>query len=690
MGFQKKEIIALKLSRLLPYFILFLAAIIAFLPLSSMQFAIKNDAIALDYPVKYFISQCLHNNVQPFWFNTWAMGFPIESIITWSLFSPLQFFFGGLFHYNLYTFHAEFIFYIAFSGCNMYYFLEKHISKNPSLNLLLAACYMLSGFTVGSSQWLIYMSAQALIPLVLSCCFSLLKTPSTKNSLLFVAVFYTMLTSVYLPFTIIVFYLLLCLTGYFLFRKYTTDKAFISRSGIIRYLILTVSILIIICIPAVFYTFQVLQNIKRGEPVTDIHFFNSNFIPIKGFLSFLVPLSAPKMQVVNTEGTMSDLYMGLLPLLLIPLSFITNQKLKSWSNYIFLFAAIFFLILSTGHITPVRQLVNILPGFSYFRNPGLFRLFFILFILIYLSATYSKSWLSYQLFKKHLPMAVSLTSVLISAVLVFLILRNYQPLNFSFEYFSLHSLKEFIYKFTYQNLIFISACIQLTLILACFCFYKLGYHKLLFFILLLDPILNCLLCTPFFTVSSFSVKQTNDDLLKTVDGFPIQRISPVNVPTSIRVNEAVWYNSNVYQKKVSSLNSYFGPLTLKRFQPDSLTNHNLILFSQKSGTTITITNQKPNYISASINVKDSMDYIFFQQNLYPGWKAYFNKNPINIQADKRGIMKIQLSQSGIIEFKYKRKYLFIITILINCLIIGTILFFGIAYKTKPPKISAAF
>lgn len=693
MSIARKKNTPSILPRLAPYLILLLAGIIAFFPVSFMLFSIKNDAVALDYPVKYFISQCLHNNVPPFWFNTWGMGFPIESIITWSIFSPLQFLWGGLFHYNLYTLHAEFIFYIALSGCSMFYFLKKHISPSKTLNLLLAMSYMLSGFTIGSSQWLIYISAQALLPLVLTCSFNLLKTPSIKTSLLFVAAFYTMLTSVYLAFTIILFYLLLTLTIYYIFKKQLNNKQFIYSTNIIKYLILTGLILVIICTPAIFYTFQVLQNIERGKPVSvNTVFFNSNYIPLKGFITLILPFTAPKIQAANTEGTMLDLYIGLLPLLLFPLCFFKNLKEKNWSSHIFLFTAVLFLVLSMGHLTPLRQFTNILPGFSYFRNPGLFRLFFILFILIYISATFPNFNAYYKLFRKPFSIVTNITVLTFLVTFILIAFFYYQPLNFSFQYFTLNSLKNFVGKTTYSNLLFISACIQFVILIIVFSFYSLRSFRFLPFIFGLDVIFNCLICTPFFTVSSYSVKQTNDEILKSTIGFPVQKMSPANIATSFHIDKAAWYNINVYQKEVSSLGSYFGPLMLENVPWSSFSKENtnaLLVFSESPKTNVSITEQKPNYVSAFIETTNSSDSIVFQQNFYNGWKAYFNNQQVNINS-ANGLMKVQTWGNGRIEFKYDRSILFVITIIINVIIIGIALFYFLVYiidqfKIFPPS-----
>lgn len=40
---------------------------VAYLPLSSFQFALKNDAFVYNFPNKYFFSECLHHGIIPWW-----------------------------------------------------------------------------------------------------------------------------------------------------------------------------------------------------------------------------------------------------------------------------------------------------------------------------------------------------------------------------------------------------------------------------------------------------------------------------------------------------------------------------------------------------------------------------------------------------------------------------------------------
>lgn len=659
------------------YFLIALAGILAFLPVSSMQLALKNDIVALDYPIKYFISQCLQNNIQPFWFNTWSKGFPLESIITWSFFSPLQFITGFLFEYDLYTLHAEFMFYILLGGFGMFSFLKEHFSKNKDLCFLMALAYMLSGFTVGSSQWTTYITALALLPITLHAYLGFLQKPTIATSVLLVAIYYVTLTSVYPAFTIIATYAMCLYFLFFLFHKKRTDKTYFTRTKFWRYLFLTFLLMVITYSTSLYFSIKVLNEIDRGKPIlADSIFFHSNYLHPKALISLLFPFSITKIQIANTEGTMMDSYMGLFPVLLLPLSLIKNIKEKNVFSLLLLFIAIIFLTASFGHITPFREALNLLPGFSYFRNPGLFRLFFILFFLMYVTYTF-RSYNLPTLFKNESVLRIFLTTIILLGI-AFLLVAIIKHDSLIQLLKNVTSLKETFYSLTFNHALAISAVVQLLLLAGIFIAVKKSNYGLLQAIITCDLVLNCLLCTPFFTVSSYSLRETNERIFHSIPGFPVQKKNTAGVHTSYQEGNAIWHNINVYQKQVSEQESYVGPLKLKSSLPISTQDsavfyNNQVLFSSQNQTKLQLLIQQPNFVSAVITTDKPTDVVL-QQNYYPAWRAYFNGTEVNIKPIL-GAMKVVVPKSGKLEFKYERTTLYIVLIILNSMIITLLLFF---------------
>ncbi len=648
------------------YFFLLLCTILAYLPVSSMAFALKNDIIVLEYPIKYFISQCIHNGIKPLWFNTWALGFPLESFISWSAHSPLQMIFS-LFNYNLYTLHLEFLVYIFFSGCTMLYFLRKHISADKEFTWIIACCYMLSGFNVSSSQWLLYITASGFVPLVICLLIDLFKNPGWKSAFLFSIALYTMLTSVYAAFNIITCYIILATVLYFLITKSLKSQS--TRKNLF---FLTVSLIlgILLITPGLLSTLTILNSIERGAPISDISFFNSNYLHPNGLLSIVLPLSSIRPESINTEGSMMHSYIGLLPVLLLPISVISLFKNHNNLNLILFVVTLIFLLLSLGPLTPLRQWSNILPGFSYFRNAGLFRVFTLFFLLLYLARYKS------PLTKLNITITL-LWGIVIGVFYLTMLVLNFQAIQ-SIKIDS--GVKYFVQNITREQALLISSCIQL-LILIVILFLLKNQSQLLNIFIALELIINTLICTPFFTVGSYSVKETAR-IFQTKKGFPVQSSYVDSVPTYIKTNKANWYHLNIYQKEISAQPSYWGPLVLKEFKPLNKSTeyhyNNKILFTDLSATisSVSIQMQKPDLVSAVIKT-DKPVKIHFLQNYFKGWNAFFNTQKQKIHVNKSGGMFVTVASNGVLEFKYQNDLLWICMLIINGFVFIISLYYAI-------------
>ncbi|HEX2629965.1 MAG TPA: hypothetical protein VHM26_13160, partial [Chitinophagaceae bacterium] len=371
-------------DRAKPYLFIAIAAILAFLPVASMQFTLKNDVLGIEYPIQHFMSDSLHQGEFPSWFNTWCMGFPLQSILTWGVFSTPRMLIGWLLPGNIYVFQLEFLFYIMASGWGMYKLLKTHFIADRTIALLLSCCYMLSGFTVGSSQWLLYITAMTFVPLLLYCLLSLLKKPSLKYALLFAIAVYLLFTNVHIYLSVVSFYLLFAFIIAYVAAMMALKQP--DRYKKIRWLLSASLLAALLCAAPAYYTYELVQYLDRRNSIAEeLAFFQSNYLHPDALSSLLVPLSSIKTTHANTEGTVLNSYIGLLPLLLLPVSVMINRKNNNRLSWVLLMASVLFLIVSFGHLTPVRGWMNILPAMSRFRHPGVLRVFFNFLFILYLA-----------------------------------------------------------------------------------------------------------------------------------------------------------------------------------------------------------------------------------------------------------------------------------------------------------------
>ncbi len=665
-------------KKMSPYAFIGCIGLFAFAPVSFMLRSMKNDIIALDYPIKYFISQCIHNREIPLWFNTWGMGFPLQSNLTWGIYSLPQMFFSTLFNYNIYVLHIEFIFYVLLAGWSMFYLLKTHFLKDEIIAQILACSYMLSGFIVGSSQWLFDITAAAFIPILLSSLLLLLKSPSLKNSFSFSIIYLLTFTNIYIPLSIISTYciLLFCIHWIVSIRK---DK--IRFINTIRHLILAGLLAGILCLPCLVYTFETLANIDRGSPIiNNLQFFNSNYLPPSGLLSIFLPLSSVRLSYPNTEGTMFDTYMGLFILLTFPVITFNLIRKRNWNILGLGMIALLFLFVSFGNILPLRNLLNILPGFTYFRHPGIFRLYFIFFIILFLASALSNNkWNQLFVFNNYNKEGKKI-KWLIWLLMIFFITCLFTHIK-SFETFQIKSMPLIIKNLSLDNTIAISSIIQIFFLILIFLFVKQKKYRLLKIVFAVELVINAFLCTPFFTVSSYSLWKVNA-ILYSAKGFPIQTKPLTEAPASFTDNKNnTWANVNVFNKEISANPSYRGPLALKEnlnLMSDSSkreSNFNHIPVFIEGSTTYDSNNlkiifMKPSHVSVQVNSPEKTK-IRLLQNYFPGWKAYYNNSNIGfIERDKPGLTVAIPAGKGIIDFKYERKSIWISALLLHVLTIS--------------------
>jgi hypothetical protein len=633
------------------------------------------------------MSECLHHGIMPTWFNTWALGFPLQSNLTWGIFSTPQMLISSLFRYNIYTLHVEFVFYVVMSGCTMFYLLKKHFIADRDLAQLLACCFMLSGFVVGSSQWLLYVTAASFAPLMLHGLLRLIHRPSPGSALLFAVLYYLMFTSVYLAFNIISTYIII---GIIIFHSVKKISAGDKLRTWLGYLLLAATFTILLCLPCLYYSAELIKYLQRGDPITsNSHFFESNYVHPASLRSLLLPFSSVRMHFPNTEGTMMDAYFGLFPLLMIVPAILSTKK-ENRSAIAILLLAIIFLLLSFGAIIPLRGWFNILPGFSYFRNPGIFRFYFIFAAIVFIAQFLSGKKIS-DVFDVRLRKRINVAAFALIAISLFVLMSHAASIpTLDVSFFSL------VKNLSESQSLFISAGIQFLVLSLVIFFINKKYPRALKWIFIADLVINVLMSTPYFTVSSYSLKET-DRLLQSVKGFPVQANPPSQVEAMVvDLKGNPWMNINVYKKEISSRQSYWGPLVLKNTsalvdngQLNSPVFDHEIIFADsivgKNEHRIIVKKQFPNEVVADCRFS-SDGRVQLLQNYFPGWTAEFNGKKLPVNISPIGTVQTDLSAgNGNLKFSYKKSGLIFSSLIVHLIVLFCLAYFFASHFSKKSK-----
>ncbi|MBL7744499.1 MAG: hypothetical protein JNN00_13600 [Chitinophagaceae bacterium] len=673
------------IARIRPYLLITLTGILAFAPVSFMLRSLKNDIVAIEYPINYFISQCIHYGELPYWFNTWGMGFPLHSSLTWGIYSTPQMIFCSLFDYNLYVLHIEFMFFLLMAGWGMYHLLQKYVVKDSNIALLLAVCYMLSGFMVGSTQWLLYITAASFMPFIICSLLKLLYAPSVRNAFLLAVLYTMMFTSVYAAFNIITTYCLFFFIIVYLVRVKSDNR---TKASTLSYIVLAGLFTSLLCGPCIYYTAELLHHIDRGSSIeANTAFFNSNYLHPAALSNMLLPFSSVRMNFHNTEGTMLNTYAGLFVLLLIPGAAWQTIKEKNKSAIFLLAAAVIFLLLSFGGVTPIRGLFNFLPGFSYFRNPAIFRLFFLAALILYLAIILRNISFETLFSVTRNPFAknIYITAWVLLAICVIILASNGKAWDLIYT----GSWQTSIKNMSLSGTLLISSFIQAMLLIAILFAAKMRSKKPVTLLLLMDLTINTLICTPFFSVSNYPISEVNN-ILQSKDGFPIQ-VDKVNKNPATYTDKKMnrWFNVNVFNKKVSAEDSYRGPLTLKDFHRFAADSNNLIFYDRQlvslennTGGAIQLLLQRPAHINVSVKLPNPSP-ITLLQNDYPGWKVYYNGNEMEkVKTNKTGITINAPAGEGVIDYKYERNFAGVSALLLHMVIICFLVWQGVIYTRR--------
>jgi len=359
------------------YLLLGLFVFLAYLPLSSFLFALKNDALTANFPQKYFFSAALRSGYLPLWNPYINFGLPLYADPGFAFWNPLTWIFG-LFGYTVSLLSLEVLIFICIGAIAMYR-LSLTLGHSRLTGLLLGLMYSCCGFFVGNLTHINFLTAAAFLPFAISGFLRLQSDPSPKRFLSVSLAFYFVTAGGHpaIPFASCYFFLLIAI-GWII-----TDTRPL-RNSLPRFLRTNTLLLgasLVIASPILLSWLEILPHITRSTPVYQPNEVIVGF-SIPAFLSFLMPVAATAYSPdFLSLQSMRDAYFSLPGIALFVYALTTK---KNRLQLVFLLAGSGMLLLSLGG--PIKGLLYTpLPLLKYITNNGEFRVFAILSFLIVLS-----------------------------------------------------------------------------------------------------------------------------------------------------------------------------------------------------------------------------------------------------------------------------------------------------------------
>lgn len=534
--------------------VLLAICLISYWPLTFHVFSLKNDALNYFLPVRYQVSQSIFNGYFPFWSPYFNLGYPLHGDMQSGVWNPIVQLFSLFGPYTLYTLQIETLLYIYLGGVGMY-FLLKHFSIHPLVNLLCATAYMLCGFNSDSGQYLNWISGSAFLPFVFLFYHRLLRSPSIYSACLFSFFLWLLFTTAYPGEFIIIAYMLLAML---LVKIATLPKdirvQFIKKTAWLHFI--AVIIFTCLALPAILSFARFLPLTERGTGASYEDAMSNPLHPLLA-IAYIAPLSAADADKFTvTDGLERNSWFGLFTFIF----FISALIIKAKNKYVtyLKFAFIISFIFSLGEPGVLRIIAYYtLPLMDAFRHPAMCKIFSIFFGVLLAAFYLQQQTQQPATDKKHIKVFRLLTIVI--AGLGILALANIGNIYRAIGIFINNPatgnsisklLKAFKSELDFYNLLLINLLIQLPFLIL---FYRFAIKKFQLKKLVYAGILNCMVHASIFTFFTIVKKDSARQIQAVINSHSSNGYPLPSLTSSLQQNSE---DGMKYFKPIGTLNMY--------------------------------------------------------------------------------------------------------------------------------------
>ncbi|MEO6722515.1 MAG: hypothetical protein ABIN67_19250 [Ferruginibacter sp.] len=676
----------------------FTILIIAFLPISSFLFFIKNDAFINYFPPKLFISESLKSGFLPLWNPYINFGFPQYGDMNSGFWSPITWLISISVGYNAYSFTIELLLYILVGGLGMYK-ATGIFNLAHTVRVISGVAFMCCGYNLGHLQHFNWISGAAFLPWCLWSYLILLNKFSLKNCIQAAVLFYLLIASSHpgIIISAIYFFGVVCIFS-FASDKDKLFKMKIKSFGV-THLVFLILVLLLSAGLIAGYS-DIVPNFIRGEKI-GLNDSLSNPTNLKSWISVLLPFATVKNDsFYNTDPSMRNCYFSLTLLLFFLLACIKQKD--RWQKFL-LGTGVAFALLSLGGIFKTFA-YNFIPLIGYVRLNGEFRIFSLLCFILVAAIEFHKFIQHKNKFEGAIVWIYYLIELITVALIIF---GLYQSIS-SRESFlftksvlithgTVQRLKDFIDAISFYDTFWIEGSIQLLFLWGIKWCLRNSNWAWLQRLTIVNLIITCLLNIPYTGAGKASVQQVQSVLNQA----PQRIITPVLQPiirndTLSKAASAMIGNWSMYSKQIGVKEEVSYPIILKNMRAyfqnletnaDSAFLNKPFLFTTSSlKDSIFINRFSPDEMKISVIVQEPVELVL-QQNFYPHWyykndteRKIINQHGINFMSVpvQKGINNITIS----FEPAAIKIAMIISLVSFLCCCILLLLFW---FKSKPPS-----
>lgn len=629
------------------FLLFFMAVLLAYLPVSSFLFFLKNDAFNGYFPAKFFISESLLSGHLPLWNPYINFGLPQYGDMNSGFWSPVTWLVAASFGYNAYSFTIELLFYLFTAGTGMFLLCRLYRLKT-AVCIIAGTAFMCSGYMVGHLQHFNWIGGAAFLPWCLWAYTRLQKRTTLKNSILTANLFYLFAASAHPGIIVGGIYFFVAYAVFHFFRKKGQDNGPVNALSFVKHNGWMMLILLLLSAGMIAGYMDILPHITRGNKV-EMSAAMAHPVTVQSSLSAMLPFSIVKNDsFFATDLSMRNIYFGLTLLLFFFLSLL--QRKNGYQRF-FLAAGVIFFLLSLGGIFKSFS-YRFIPLMAYVRLNGEFAVFALFSFILVAAHAFNNQLEMRKPFSGKLRILYYVIEVLLFIALVTGVYKTVQTHDGFIYHISealqqtgmAQKLKLLIDSVTFYDALWLQGGMQLLLLRGLK--YSLLHHKkrLLIGIGVADLIIATLLNVPFTGVGKASVRDVQLILNKSPDGILIPDLEPILQHTIIPAEEtALVGNWSFYNKQLGVTSFAFYPVELKTSAlvfPDSISRfaEKPCLFTiQDTGITdISVHSFTGSSIELTLT-SNRTDSIVYQQNTYPHWRSNVNGGTTTAAAGYRDI-----------------------------------------------------
>ncbi|MCC6600542.1 MAG: hypothetical protein IT223_07685 [Crocinitomicaceae bacterium] len=349
---------------------------IAFFQVAYGQHLMQWDMLGITFPWRYFISECLHECILPLWNPYLNLGFPQGADPqTWY---PVSALLSLIFGYDLWVLHAEFILHLLIAAFGFRYLMKTMGIRKESTLLLFSLAYTCSGFFISNAQFMGWIVSAAWIPYILSSCLLFFRTFRWIFMIQLILTFFMLLTGGYPGLFIITAYFVLFTGIYHIVRQAVSGWKTVSAPRLSLQIVAGIILFFSLSAIVLHCSFEIRDFIYRNRLTVEKTMMGA--ISSESLISVMYPFAVVNQmeELGNADVSLVNSYFGIFSIAFIALAFYQ----RNYRSLLFSFAGIIFFLIALGNVFPLRSLLYSLPFFDTFRFPAIFRLFGILFFLL--------------------------------------------------------------------------------------------------------------------------------------------------------------------------------------------------------------------------------------------------------------------------------------------------------------------